>query len=96
MTAELSVRIDETTRALDDLTSIWGECRPTLAVHGLPHELIHTISGQQQAFHVPANGPDYWALVIDAKSATGGTVKFYGLADQNCETCSALMREAQP
>lgn len=94
MTAELTLRIQETTRAVDALLAVWPEGRPNVSMHGLPHEVIHAISGHQEAFQVPANGPDYWVLRIDVRSAQGERVDFFGRPDPSCETCAGLMRPA--
>lgn len=88
---ELTVRIVETTRALDTLAELWGEGRPSLSIHGLPHTLIHTISGHHLAAE-RTDRPGEWFLHVSAGAAHNRRVGFFGDIDRSCETCCRLAR----
>lgn len=86
---ELTVRIVETTRALDTLFHLWPDGHPVIQIHSLPHTIIHAISGHEQVYQRRDRDDDR-SLAIDAQSIGGRRVTFFGVLDRTCERCCEL------
>jgi hypothetical protein len=91
MIAGLPHAVKRTLATFDQLGTMWGRgVILNLTLHGLSHEQIHRLGGEQLVFR--DGYADDRAYVASTRIATpmGWTIGVFGEADLTCDQCRAL------
>lgn len=86
---DLTIPVAETTTALQAVVDLWPDARVSLTIHGVPHELIHSLAGDEMAVPDPAV-PGRFILSAHVNGWTPRRVGFFGVFDDDCARCCAL------